>query len=77
MGRQPDQYQGVIQLFKEKREEIYGLWQAQEGLEEDRIKDTLEYLDEFFEILDDPDKVQREILDNCVRIRGFPSPPGL
>ena len=68
MGRQPDQYQGVIELFQEKREEIYGLWQAQEGLDEDRVKDTIEYLDDFFEILDDPDKVQREILDQCVRI---------
>lgn len=68
MGRQPGQYQAVIDLFKEKKEEIYGLWQSMNGLEPDRLKDTTEYLDDFFEILDDPDKVQREILDQCVRI---------
>ncbi len=69
VGRQTDQYQAVIDLFKENKAEIYGLWQSMDGLEPDRLKDTTEYLDEFFEILDDPDKVQREILDQCVRIR--------
>ena len=68
MGRTPDQYEAVISLFQERKDAIYGLWEAQEGLDPDRLKDTTEYLDEFFEILDSPDRVQREILDQCVRI---------
>jgi hypothetical protein len=68
MNRLPEDYQRVIDLLQEKKEELYDLWRNQEGLDEDRLKDTLEYLDEFYEILDRPDRVQRDILDQCVRI---------
>jgi hypothetical protein len=68
MNRMPEDYQAVIDLFQEKKEEIYDLWRNQEGLDSGRLKDTLEYLDEFYEILDRPDRVQRDILDRCVRI---------
>ena len=68
MNRQPGEYQAVIDLLQEKKEEIYDLWRNQEGLDPDRLKDTLEYLDDFYEILDRPDRVQRDILDQCVRI---------
>ena len=68
MHRLPEDYQQVIDLFQERKAEIYDLWRNQEGLEEDRVKDTLEYLDEFYEILDRPDRVQRDMLDQCLRI---------
>ena len=70
MRRQPEQYQGVYDLFLEKEEEIYDLWRNQEGMDPGRLEETLEYLDEYFEILQDPEKTQREILDQCVRIGG-------
>ena len=70
MNRQPEEYQAVIDLLQEKKEEIYDLWRGLEGLESDRLSDTLEYLDDFYEILDDPRKVQREMLDKCIRIAG-------
>jgi hypothetical protein len=68
MHRLPEDYQQVIDLFQERKAEIYDLWRNQEGLEEDRVKDTLEYLDDFYEILDRPDRVQRDMLDHCLRI---------
>ena len=68
MNRSPEDYQAVIDLFKEKKDELYGLWRSQEGLDPDRLEDTLEYLDEFYEILDNPDRVQRDILGHCQRI---------
>lgn len=68
MNRRPEDYQAVIDLFQEKKEEIYALWRNQEGLDPDRLKDTLEYLDEFYETLDRPDRVQRNLLDQCIRI---------
>jgi hypothetical protein len=70
LNRRPEEYQAVVDLFQEKKEEIYDLWRNQEGLERDRLEDTLEYLDDFYEILDRPDRVQRDILDRCVRIGG-------
>ena len=68
LNRPPEAYQAVIGLLQEKKEEMYDLWRNQEGLDPGRLKDTLEYLDDFYEILDRPDRFQRDILDKCVRI---------
>jgi hypothetical protein len=68
LNRQPEEYQAVIDQFQENKEAIYDLWRNQEGLDPDRLKDTLEYLDEFYETLDRPDRVQRQMLDQCLRI---------
>jgi hypothetical protein len=70
LNRPAEAYEAVVAQFQEAKDELYALWQNQEGLEEDRLKDTLDYLDDFFEIMDDPNKVQRDMLDRCVRIGG-------
>lgn len=68
MNRTPDQYQAVVDHLMEKKEEIYDLWRNQEGLDEGRLEDTLDYLDDFYEILEDEQKIQRSMLDQCIRI---------
>jgi hypothetical protein len=68
INRQPEEYQAAIDFLQEKKEEIYDLWRSQEGLDPGRVKDTLEYLDDFYETLDRPDRVQRDILDKCLSI---------
>lgn len=70
MSRLPGQYQEVYDLFFEKREEIHELWRTQEGLEPDRMEDALEYLDDFYEILENPDRLQRNISRQCHRLWG-------
>jgi len=55
----------VFNVFKDKREAIYDLWRNQEGLEEKRIRESLEYFDEFYEIIDDAGKAEREIVRMC------------
>ena len=67
MNRLPDQYQGIYDLFFQKRKEINELWKAQEGLDPGRLKETLEYLDDFYEILEDPNRLERNTLDQCYR----------
>jgi len=65
VGRMPEDYEGVYELFREKKDEIYSLWRNQEGLESDTLKDNIEYLDEFFEILSDPEKIKSRLTDEC------------
>lgn len=65
VNRHPADYEAIYEEFRQKKEEIYSLWRNQDGLSEDRVKDTLEYLDEFFETLNDPRRIQRDIMDNC------------
>jgi hypothetical protein len=68
LNRQPEDYQAAADFFLSKKDEIYALWRNQEGLDEDRLKETLEYLDEFYEVIADPGRMQRYMLDQCVRI---------
>ena len=69
VNRQPEDYETVFEAFRQKKDAIYELWRNQEGLDESQLKDTLEYLDDFFEILDDPRQIQARMLDECRRIR--------
>jgi hypothetical protein len=68
IGREPEEYEAVYQEFRDKQEEIYNLWRELPDLDEDRLEDTLEYLDEFFEILNDPEEIQDRLIDRCRRI---------
>lgn len=55
----------VADLFKSKKDTIYSMYRSLEGLEEKRLKTTLEYLDDFYEVLDDPNKIDREFRYQC------------
>ncbi len=59
--------QPFIAIFVEKKAEIYALYEGNEYLEEDRIKDSVEYLDDFYEMLDDQGKMRREFTEKCRR----------
>ena len=58
----------VFKLFNDRRSAIYHLWRGQEGLEERRLERTLEYFDEFYEIINDSGKTRREILLKCRQV---------
>jgi len=68
VGRTPEEYEAAYAYFKEKKEEIYEMWRGMEGLEEDRLKDTLEYFDEFYETLDDPGRIESRMMRACRRL---------
>jgi hypothetical protein len=57
--------ESVFPLFREKREAIYELHGSQLGLDPKRLKSTLEYFDEFYEIIGDERKVTREMERQC------------
>lgn len=57
--------EGAFPVFNEKREEIYALYSGQEGLEEEQVRKTLEYYDEFYEIINDGGKVRSRMMEDC------------
>jgi hypothetical protein len=59
----------VFPLFNQKQAEIYDLFRNQTGLEPKRVEQTLEYLDEFYEVINDPGKVNSRMLRDCRRTR--------
>lgn len=55
----------TIAHVQSKRQEILDLFANTKELESRRKKKTLRYIEEFFEILDDPKKRQKQIYDRC------------
>ena len=55
----------IFALFNERREAIYALYRLQQGLDARVLERSLEYLDEFYETINDPRRVEREITRRC------------
>ncbi len=55
----------VLALLNERKSALYGLYTDQVGLDEKRLKDTHKYFDKFYETINDPGKVRREMIRRC------------
>ena len=64
-GRPVEEYEAVYQEFRDKQEALYDLWRNLEGLEGERLERTLDYLDDFYEILNDQRQVQVRMINQC------------
>lgn len=60
-------YDPIFQRFLDRREDILALWQSFDLLEEDRRKDAVEFLEEFFQRIEDPGRRSR-ITRDCTPI---------
>ena len=65
--RSETEFQEGFAKFNVVRDDIYQLYATQEGLEERRLRKIQQDLDKFYEIINDPGKVRREILGTCRR----------
>ena len=52
--------------FRDARDELYTLVREQEGLEDGVRMDLLRYMDAFYDIINDPRKVERQMVDKCI-----------
>lgn len=55
----------TIAYMQSKREEILDLYRNTRELEPHTKKRTLKYIEEFFEVIDDPKKKQKQLYDRC------------
>jgi hypothetical protein len=67
--RPREQLEAVFPLFHERRDAIYDLFRDQEGLEPKSRDRTLEYFDEFYALIDDERRVEREMESQCRKWR--------
>jgi hypothetical protein len=70
VNRSQADYDSVYALFLEKKDEIYEMWRGIEPLDPDRLEDTLEYFDDFYETLSDPRRIEARMIRNCRSLRG-------
>jgi hypothetical protein len=57
----------VLQEFRDNQGAMYALFRSQEGLEQEHLDRTIEYFDEFYEIINDLRNANREIVGRCRR----------
>jgi hypothetical protein len=65
----PDEsYAPAFELFNAKKDSIYALYRDSLGqlLKGDRVKETLEYFDDFYKTIKDPRVAKHEIKDRCL-----------
>ena len=55
----------ALALFKAKKDDIYKLYQGMDGLDPKLLKNSTDYLDEFYKLIDDARAVDREMRKPC------------
>lgn len=63
--RRPDDWLPTFQLFRDKKADLLGFCQQFPHFSKDSQKYTTRYLEDFFELLDDPQKVKDKIVGHC------------
>jgi len=63
--RDRDELMATLQTFNLHQQEIYTLFQEQPDLEEKQIKQALEYLDDFYETINDEKDLRNKIERRC------------
>ncbi len=65
MCHSEEEYAQAFQVFTEKKDAIYQVYEEFDLLDEKFKKGMLDYLDDFYEIINNTSRVKREILDHC------------
>lgn len=63
--RTPEEWAPILSKFQEKKKELYAVYDSLPELDQRYVKQTREYLDEFFEVINNPRKMKREMIDTC------------
>jgi hypothetical protein len=56
----------TLKLFQDKQDEIYGMIDQQAELTDSTRKKMRKFIDRFYEVIDNPKRVQREIASKCI-----------
>ncbi|MBI4421723.1 MAG: hypothetical protein HY560_12935 [Gemmatimonadetes bacterium] len=55
----------ILSTFQEKKAALYAVYDSLPELEPKYVKQTKEYLDQFFRVIRDPRTVKQELIDTC------------
>ena len=58
-------FQEALKHFRDRRAAIYALYEDQPLLRPTALAESISYLDEFFEVIEDPVRVERQLLRRC------------
>ncbi len=56
----------TFELFNQKKDSIYQLYRDADFLDEKRVQKILEFYDDFYRIINNPEEAKKEIFDQCL-----------
>lgn len=65
--RHNDQLPAAIELFRSRRDQLFAVIDGETRLTDARRRSARQFLEAFFEVLDNPERVQRQLVDRCRR----------
>jgi len=63
--RTAEEWAPILAKFQERKTQLYAVYDSVPELDPKYVKQTREYLDEFFEVISNPRKMKREMIDTC------------
>ena len=63
--RTPEEWAPILAKFEAKKTELYAVYDSVPELDPKYVKQTRQYLDEFFDVISNPRKMKREMIDTC------------
>jgi hypothetical protein len=60
-----DQIKAGLQVYLERKEEIYALYQNSDLIDRKNKQKTIQYLDEFYDIVEDEGRFSNRVLESC------------
>jgi hypothetical protein len=60
-----EHWDAVFAKFEDVKDVVYGLYEHTPGLSPSYVEEAHDYLDDFYEVLDDPGKTSRELIRRC------------
>jgi hypothetical protein len=57
--------EAALELTRARREDIYAVFRAQEGLSPAKLKSSMGYLDRFYDLIDQPAQVEKRLRRRC------------
>lgn len=63
--RTPEEFEVIFEEFRNIKEDLYALYNSSDFLNEKYVKSTLKYLDDFYEIINNPKLVKQQFLKKC------------
>ncbi len=63
--RTPEQWQPVLQRFRDNKAGFYAVYDSLPALDARYVKETRQYLDDFYEVLERPGSVKLELINTC------------
>lgn len=69
--RSKEQFIQQFEYFKEKKNDIYQLYESFEYLRKRQLKDALNFYDEFYIIIENDAMIKTEFLDKCLKMDKF------